>query len=115
MIDWDATLFDPQYEIHGTAALLTPAIGGAAIAVTVIDATAGINIEAGPVSIPVIKPAALIRMAELASKFLTLEDIKDGTLLLGATTWTIKHSEEKPGPGGKGTGQALLVLNDGAI
>lgn len=115
MIDWDALLYDPIYTVHGKAATLTPGSGGAGIAVTVIDATAGIEVDAGPAVISSIKPAARIRMAELVSNALTLPDLKDGTLLLGATTWTIKATQPRPGPNGKGTGEALLILIDGTI
>lgn len=115
MIDWDALLYDPIYAAFGTATMLTPGSGGAAVPMIVIDKTDGIEIDAGPVVIPTIKSAAMIRMAELASHNLTLPDLKDGTLLLGATTWTIKATQPKPGPGGKGTGEALLIFVDGAI
>lgn len=115
MIDWDELLYDPLYTGLGKAATLTPGSGGAGIEVTVIDKTAGIEVDSGPTVIPTIKPAARIRMAELVSNALALPDLKDGTLLLGATTWTIKNTQPRPGPDGKGTGEALLILIDGTI
>ena len=109
MIDSDGLLLDPIYSVQGIAATLV--LGGASLDVTVIDRTAGMEIQQGPLDLPVTRPAAMIRRAELDAAGIAVPDVKGGALTFRGKTWEIANYERKPVPGG--SGQVLLILNDG--
>lgn len=112
-IDWDAGLYDPLFSVFATAASLD--IGGGPVAVTVIDQTAGIELAANAVDMPVISPVAIIRASEMASNDITEESLLEASLTIGSTVWTIKNVAARPGPGGKGSGEYMLVLINGDL
>jgi hypothetical protein len=109
VIDWNSALYDPLYSNFGVEAEL------AGETVTVIDMTAGVEIDAGNALLPTIKPAAMVRAAELTTAGLTAENLPDAILLLNSNEWTVKNVHPKPGPEGKGSGEYLLVLINGAV
>lgn len=113
MIDWDGALYDPLYATFGVAATIDTGTQSAAI--TVIDQTAGIEIETSPIGLPVIQAAALVRTTELAEKSLIEDRLLDAKLTIGATNWTVKNIAPKPGPGGKSTGELMLILINGDL
>lgn len=108
-MDWNEILYDPVYAVLAVEATLTPT-GGAAVIIDAVDKTAGFDVNLGGVELPSIKPVAFVRMAELAAHNLTLEQIKDAALQLGANRWLIKATKQRPGPDGKGSGEAMLIL-----
>ncbi|MFZ1059281.1 MAG: hypothetical protein WAP47_08815 [Candidatus Rokuibacteriota bacterium] len=112
MIDWDTALYDPLFGVFGVVASLDT---GTLVDVTVIDQTAGIEIAADAVGLPVISPVALVRVAELDDNGLGEEDLLEATLTIRGNAWTIKNVAAKPGPDGKGTGELMLMLINGDL
>lgn len=107
MTDWNAMLYDPLYAAFGADAT----VGDTAI--RVLDQTMGVEIEASPIGLPTIQAAALVRVAELASKSISESSLLGATLAIGSNAWTIQNIAPKPGPGGKGTGELQLILVGG--
>ncbi|MEN6306095.1 MAG: hypothetical protein ABFD96_25440 [Armatimonadia bacterium] len=113
MIDWDGLLYDKIYDFFGVAAEIETRCG--TVAVTVIDQTAGIEVQAGNVGMPSIRAAAMVRVAEIVSAGFPIDSLIDGELRIGATAWTIKNVAPRPGPNGKNTGELQLILINGAL
>lgn len=113
MIDWNAKLYDPLFARFGTPAVL--AVGADSHAVTVIDQTAGIEIDAGGLTGHTIKPVADVRMAELVGLGIDPTGLREATLTIGANAWTVKNTAPNPGPDGKGTGILQLILINGDL
>jgi len=112
-MDWDTALYDPLFGVFGVVATLT--IGTEETSLTVIDHTTGIEIEGNGLTMPTIKPAAFVRLTELASNSIEASDLIDATLTIRGNTWTIKNTAPKPGPDGKGTGELQLILINGDL
>lgn len=108
-IDWDSVLYDPIYDELGVTATITGAEFGQ-IALTVIDKTNGIVIEANGIALPTIKPAVCIRSADLAARSILATDLHNATLELNGYTWRIANTQQRPGPSGKGSGEILMML-----
>jgi hypothetical protein len=104
-------LYDPIYAEFGVEAELSN--GTLSDTISAIDKTEGIDIEAGGLSLPTIKPAACVRMAELTAKGFTPSSLHDGSIVLNGNAWTIDNTKPKPGPNGKGSGELYLILLDG--
>lgn len=113
MINWDALLYDQLFASFGTPAVLQA--GAGSHMVTVIDQTAGIEVDAGGLNGFTIKPVAEIRLTELAGISIEQADLKDATLTIGSNAWIVKNTAPKPGPGGKGTGILQLILINGDL
>lgn len=111
-IDWQTAIYDPLYGIFGVVATLDT---GTENEVTVIDQTAGIEIGASSVDLPVISPAALVRVAELDEKEISEESLLEASLTIRGITWTIKNVAAKPGPDGKNSGELMLLLLNGDL
>lgn len=97
---------DPIYAVLGTDAVLTTA-DGLTIALTAIDKTAGLAIEDGNhhFQVETIKPAACVRVDELAESGLAPVDCRDGLLAMASRNWRIKSYREN-------AGEVILILND---
>lgn len=113
MVDWDASLYDPLYSVFAVPATIDTGLKTADL--MVIDQTAGVEIETSPIGLPVIQAAAYVRTTELAEKLLAEDTLLEATLTIGATRWTVKNIAPKPGPGGKSTGELMLILINGDL
>lgn len=77
---------------------------------TVIDKTAGVEVDLGGVGMLTVRPGACVRAAELAERGIAADDLDDATLTLGGADWRIAATQPRPSPGGIGEGEYLLVL-----
>lgn len=111
-ISWDTALYDPLFGVFGVVASLDT---GTVYSVTVIDQTAGIEISSSSVDLPVIAPAASIRLSEMQAKGIEEDNLIDATLTIRSTAWTIQNCMQKPGPDGKGSGELVLILQNGDL
>ena len=107
----DEIILTPVYSSFGTDAVLT--IGQTAHDVRVIDQTDGVEIEAGGMSMPSIKPAACVRATALAALGIEQDQLLDATLVFNGATWTVKNIREKPGAAGRSTGAANRIQTCG--
>lgn len=108
-MDWNDILYSPIYAMFATEALITPS-GQSAVIISVVDKTAGFDVNLNTVELPSLKPVVFAMMAELAAKGLTLDSVRDATLQLGLNRWLIKSVKQRPGPDGKGSGEAMFIL-----
>jgi hypothetical protein len=113
VIDTDSMLLDPQYEALGLDAVLavSPTLSAELV---VLDMTAGVDITmAGGVDAPVIRPAAMVRLAEIEDRAITTSQLTGATLTFADKAWGIVNWKRKPIAGGRG--ELMLILEDGDV
>jgi hypothetical protein len=104
VIDFDALVLGPVYDAFGEPAVLT--VGSASYNVTVIDHTAGVEVEDSGIGLQTIRPAVDLRRSALAALSIAVADLVGGAVLLGATSWRIKTVIEN------GLELRLVVMQD---
>ena len=57
-----------------------------------------------------IRPAAIIRMRELADRGLSRDDLEDALIELNGKLWRVKATMPKPAPTGEADGELCLFL-----
>ena len=111
MVDFNALLLDPTYNTFGVPAKIrTPA--GDEVTVTALDETDGVPVSVGNIGVQTVKPAASVRMKELATNKLTPAEIDEGQITLNNQTWRIRSWVPKPTAKGEADGEALFLLED---
>ena len=89
MLDFDALVFGPVYDVFGQPALLT--IESGQYDVTVIDHTRGVTVEeGGSIGVQTIRPAADLRRGSLRALGIQVKKLLDGELRFGGAAWQIK-------------------------
>ncbi len=115
-MDYGALLYDPIYAVLGVSVLLSPVEGEPGILVTAIDKTSGIEVAGGGAfDVITIKPAAAVRMRELATLGVALVDLDDSTLSLNGRLWRVRSHMLKPSPNGELEGEVFLILSDEGV
>ena len=111
-MDYQALLYSPIYVSLGvTAELVTSA--GTSATVTVLDKTTGIDVGTDTI-VETIKPACIVRAAELSDNDITRTDLPEGQITFNGNTWRIKSTQPKPSPNGESDGEYILfLLNEG--
>lgn len=110
-IDIDTDLLDPIYDRIGVPATLDMGTAGGEIPLTVIDKRQGVLLESAnnPLQVATSKPAACVRLSELAANSLTRETLRGLRIAFSGGSWIIKATQPKP----KGaTGELYLILQD---
>lgn len=107
MIDFAGLLLDPIYDALGVCATL---YASSTVTLTVLDKTEGVLLESAnsPIGLATSKPAATVRLSELAANSLTRETIKGRLITFNGFTWVIKATQPKPVP--SGPGELYLIL-----
>lgn len=112
-MDYGALLYGPIYAALGAPALLTIVEGEPGILVTAIDKTAGVEVAtSGAFDVLTIKPAAAVRVHELATLGVGLDALDESTLLLNDRLWRVRSHMLKPSPKGELEGEVFLILSD---
>jgi hypothetical protein len=62
------------------------------------------------VDVKTIRPAAIIRMRELADRGLSRDDLEDALIELNGKLWRVKATMPKPAPTGEADGELYLFL-----
>ena len=115
--DFAAAFYGPIYSALGVDATL--AIGTDAYpGLRVIDKTAGepvnqtgsSNTMLGGINMPVLKPAAMLRMTELTDNGLTAPDVVGAAITFNGASWDVLNYEYRPSRYGRLYGELLLVL-----
>lgn len=125
MIDFDALVLGPAYDVFGLdAALVLAGTDGREETLRVQDHTRGIEVSfaAGKghvvdgaradFAVAALRPAASVRASELASKSLTAASLRDAAISFNGNTWLIKGSALKPD--GQAGGEVFLLLEASA-
>lgn len=107
MIDFNAVLLDPVYDAFGVAASLE---ASGTVMITVIDDTQSVALDTNTgLQFAAAKPAARVRLSELAANGIVREDLKDATITFNGNSWTITATQPKPLP--DGPGELYLILS----
>jgi hypothetical protein len=101
-------LFGPLYLLQGSEATITP-VNGNPVEVTVIDRTSGIE-TTDNVGVLTIRPAATIRIADLAEVGLVRKDLNRAELVMNCKTWRVENTMPKPTANGERDGELYLIL-----
>lgn len=110
MIDYAAILYDPLYASFGTDAVIR-CLYSDAFPIRAIDCTSGIEVTEGSgIDMKTIRPAAIVRMRELAERGLSRDDLEDALLELNGNIWRVKATMPKPAPTGEADGELCLFL-----
>lgn len=106
MIDFDAVLLAPIYDELGVEA----SIDALDVTLTVLDKTEGVMLASAnnPLQLGTTKPAACVRVSELAAKEIAREDLKDVAISFNGNDWKIVATQPKPLP--SGAGELYLIL-----
>jgi hypothetical protein len=110
VIDYESLLYAPIYDLNtgfGVLANLDLGTSGQ-FTLTVLDDTQGIMLDEGNgLSIGTIKPAATVRISELAANSLTRASLKQGAISFNNGNWIIVATQPKPL---SGAGELYLIL-----
>jgi hypothetical protein len=104
VIDFDALALGPIYDAFGEPAVLT--LGAASYDLTVIDHTAGVEVQDGGIGLQTIRPAVDVRRSALQTLGIAVADLVGGELLLDGATWRVKSVIEN------GLELRLIVMQD---
>ena len=88
MIDFDSLVLGPVYDAFGEPAVLT--VGSASYNATVIDHTAGVEVEDSGIGLQTIRPAVDMRRSAFTALGIAIADLIGGELVLGGASWRIK-------------------------
>ena len=106
----DDLLYRPLYNIFGTGAVIR-CLYGASFTLQVIDRTSGVEVTEGSgIDVKTIRPAAVLRMRELAELGLMPTDLDGAALDLNGKLWRVKATMPKPAPTGEADGELYLFL-----
>lgn len=114
MTDWQSLLYDPIYtdELIGVDAVLIKTTGER-INVRAIEETEAFTVPGSVMEMQSARPTAFVRMAELVSKNINLEEyVYKGQIYLNGKTWRIKSYEPEPSKYGFNEGEMRLILTD---
>lgn len=114
-IDWTAKLHNPRYTRIGVAAVLDPGSSDPTD-LTVLDYTGTDqqNMPSGML-VDMTKPAACVRMKELAAKSKTPALVDGHLISFSGKTWRVKSVAVLTSPAGEADGELLMrVIKEGA-
>ncbi len=111
-MNFGSLMLDPIYTAFGVPATIIPlATGAAPVTVTAIDKTGGVEVgNAAMTEVSTIRPAAIVRFAELATASLDRTDLRRAALTMNGKNWRIESSTPKPTPNGESDGELMLLL-----
>lgn len=109
-MDYQSLLFNPIYDLQGVPSALLLADARTIDGLTALDKTAGIDTGDGDVQVPTIAPAAMLRVAELTAKGVTLDNLIKARILMNGNEWRVVSHKTRPSPKGERDGEVLLVL-----
>lgn len=111
-MDYQSALYDPIYLIDGVPVTLTlESVSEPFDQLTALDKTAGVDVG-DSVHVQTIRPAATLRVKELASFEIALDDLPGATLEMNEFEWIVQSYRVKPSPKGENDGEVLLLLTD---
>ena len=109
-MDYTQLLYAPLYNTFGADAVIR-CLYSDAFPIRAIDCTSGIEVtESSGIDVKTIRPAAIIRMRELAERGLSRDDLEDAAIELNGKLWRVKACMPKPGPSGEANGELYLFL-----
>ena len=106
-------LYGPLYSAFGVNCtyLLAPPLN-VPIDIVTIDKTSGVEVAEGNIEIQTVRPAAIIRLADLTALGYVPEDLLDAVCSLNGVSWEVKSYFPKPSPNGEQDGELYLLLTE---
>lgn len=80
-----------------------------------IDKSGGVEVASSSVDIPTVKPACVIRMADLLEAGKAPEDLIDAILSLNGVSWQVVTYFPKPSPLGEADGELYIILEEAPV
>jgi len=113
-INYTKLLFGPVYQTLGVEmTFVLPPPGNEVYAIRGIDKTAGLEVSVeGDIGVQTVRPAAVLRMADLAAVALAPDDLMDAIVDISGTSWKVRSYYPKPSPSGEGDGELYIILVD---
>lgn len=116
MVDYQAMLLDPIYEVLGVDATVTLEDGVTSFeGLTVIDKTSGVQLGDQGTKVDSIEPACCIRYAEWKDRGRTPDDFEGATIAFNGSSWKIVGFPKRPVPSGARAGEILLILSSETV
>jgi hypothetical protein len=109
-INWTKTLFAPIYKTLGVPITFI-LVNTSVIEVLGLDKTGGVEVSEG-ISLQTIRPAAVLRMADLAAIDVAPDELMDAVCSINGESWKVKSYYPRPSPGGEGDGELYLILSE---
>lgn len=110
-MNFTSLMLDPIYAAYGVLATVWPANYGTPVNLTVIDKTSGVEVSNSAMSeVSTIRPAAMVRAAEVATALIAREDLRRAELCMNGKKWRIESSAPRPTPNGESDGELMLLL-----
>ena len=97
------------FSVYGVSATLL--VDTTSYSITVIDRTKGITVMDRP-GVETVYPVARVRMSELTSNAIALQDIDGGSLTFHGATWRIERHRVNANSRGELNGTVDLILLD---
>ncbi len=95
-----------------SAAVLTLGSPAETHDLTVIDRTAGVEVDIDGIGVQTLRPAVAVQASALVALGLDAGggDADDANLALNGTEWRVTAARPEPGPAGEAVGEYLLLL-----
>jgi hypothetical protein len=110
MIPFASMLYGASYLTMGTDAELILADYGKPVAIRAIDKTGGVTVDEGKTGLSTIKPAAVVRMADLTAAGIKRNELRKASLSMNGKTFRIESTLPRPSPAGEADGELYLFL-----
>lgn len=109
--NWTELLLDPIYTALGVTVTFVLA-DDTIIELVGIDKSGGVEVASSSVDIPTVKPACVVRMADLIELSRAPEDLIDAILTLNGVAWRVVTYFPKPSPRGEADGELYIILEE---
>ncbi len=110
-IDFSAILYGPVHAVLRVPVTLTLAGTSAEVETYALDKTTGVELAmGGGPDVQTVKPAAVMRAADLTDLEIAFEDLPDATLEMTGSTWRVQSYVVRPSPNGESDGEVYLIL-----
>lgn len=101
---------DRRYALWGQDTTLKNPKSGASMTLRLIDATKGIEVGDGMVTLSTVEPAAMVRKAELTSNDIRASDLINSEFTLNDAAWRVESTQPRPTVHGAEYGEVVLLL-----
>lgn len=108
-INFSDLLYGPVYQTLGVPIDFALA-DDRLVSITGLDKTAGVEVTAGDLEVQTVRPAAVIRMADLIEQDVAPNDLMNAICQINGTSWKVRSYFPKPSPSGEADGELYLIL-----
>lgn len=110
-LDYTATMHGPIYEALGVA-IQGVLADDTVFELTGLDKTTGVEVMDSAVNVPTIRPACVVRMADLIALAISPEQLIDALLQINGQSWSVVSYFPKSTPAGMSDGELYIILTE---